>query len=858
MDYPSWVTPANLGIFSQDYSFDVNPLVIQYGANSGSSIIQINGSLPDGIRLDKTANVIKILGICTPTNNDITVKFTLRILQTNGGIADRTFTMVLSAIPLTPSWANQSSFLGYQNNTLPQSYKLLAIAPAGQHVTYSIVGVSVTPSVPVSISIDSLTGQLVCDASNVVMNNTVISVTVRATANLYSDIVCQIEVITLPGGPKWVTPAGVLGTFAGGDFLEIKLEAKDLNDQPITYSLESNPNNVPMTVAEDGLLYGRLDNVFYEVTYTITVKAKDVNSQYSLRTFKIIAVPSEALSLLQWVSPADCGSINDGMFHTVPIKATTKRNTAIVYNLTGGTLPPNLMVAKTNGVLEGYCEYHAVPKTYYFNISATDGYQTIVKQFRLHVNKVYGDIFFGIDIPISGPERNLWLADAGDARAREPGTKIIDEFNEIENPPRLRLIRGVVTGYDNANEIYNQLSPWLHQLDLQFGLVSNTAITSDNSLVYRNIEDFQQGANLSVYSQSVYNTSVQTNGIVTPINLENIRTKLIENRSYVNGGSGTGLIMSPILNWSTGSIIAVDIINPGSNYNNPPNITVTGSGTGANLRAILGCVGLDIVNSGNNWQVGDIIELDIGKYTSIGQITVTEIGPSGNIANFSIDYSGDYQQVPLTDNSTFDKNSYTSATFKIIWGVVGVEVINGGSNYQNSIALSSIGTETLPWWQTNWYPAIAIGNIVGISGSTISTLLNTESNSFYGTRWQPNYSVFYWEGIKWLGTSTFDDQFTTFDGDETRFEETESAYETVFDDNLTRFDNYYTLFDYIDPLEYDIAVLYGTTIFDDNSTIFDFYSTAFDKAIPKKNSNTVYNKLIRVNNKTYSGNNAVW
>jgi hypothetical protein len=857
MEYPEWITPPNLGVFSQDYSFELNPVEIQYAAGSNSSILVINGSLPQGLRLETSANIIKLLGVCIATDNDINARFTLRIIQTNGNISDRTYFITCTTVPQAPSWAGQNTFLGYQNNTLPQTYQLTATAPQGQYVTYSIQSVSVTPSVPVKISIDPISGQLPCDASNVIVNNTMINVTVRASANLYSDINCSFEVITVPGAPEWITPAGSIGTYAGYDFVEFLLQAKDLNNGAVSYYLISNPNNLNLSVAADGLLYGRLDEVVVETHYSFTVSAINSNGA-SNRTFIITVVPSTAYSLLTWQTDSDLGSINEGEYYTIPVYATTLRNKPIIYNLTGGIMPPNMVVAKTDGSIEGFCEYHAIPKLYSFDISASDGYQTIIKQFNLQVNKVYADIFFGLSIPVMGNEKTAWINEASNVVVREAGTKTFDTFESVDYTPELSVIRGVLTGTADDNDIVNQLDPWLHQLDLQFGPASNSVISSDQTVVYRTVVDNQEGTGASVYSSAVYNTNVSSNGMVYPISIENIRTELVQNRQYVNSGSGVGASLLPVLDWSTGSLTSVNVVNPGENYISPPSIQVNGSGSNAQVAAVLGIVKLQIVDGGFNWQIGDVIEIDVGLYNTPARITVTGIGIDGQISTWSMDYNGDYQQVPIINQATFRPNFKKYVTFQLTWGVVAVNVLQGGTGYQTSISFDLSGSEILPWWQTNYFPAISVGNINGVSGSIADTILNTGNTSVYGSKWQPNYIVFNWEGIRWLGSSTFDEDITTFDGDTTRLEESESIYQTIFDDKMTYFDNTYTIFDYQDPLQYDPPFVFGSTIFNRLLTTAEFYATRYDQSLAKHKSNTLYRKLIRVNNRTYSGNNAVW
>jgi Putative Ig domain len=857
MSYPQWITPGNLGIFAQDYSFDVNPIVLEYFASTNAAITQINGQLPAGLRLDQTNSTVKLLGVCIASASDIKSQFTLRITNSDGVIADRTFNITLTSVPQAPSWANQSTFLGYESNVLPQAFTLTATVSEHEHVVYSILSTTVSPPVPIQSTINPQSGVLICDANNVVVNNSTITVSVRASTSTFSDITCTIEVITEPDAPEWITPAGTLGTFADNDFLQINLLAKDVKNEEVKYTLVSNSNNASIEVATDGLLYGRLTSVLSETLYTFTVSATNSEAKTSYRTFDIIVVPNQSLSLLEWLSDSNLGTINDGTYVEIPLTAVSKRNSTIVYNLTGGILPPNLTVSKTQGSITGFCEYHGQSKIYNFDISAYDGYQTIVKQFQLTVKKVYNDIFFGVDIPLMGNEKGQWIADGNQLNVREPGTTVYDTIISLDTPPRMNLIRGLETGYADKEKIYGFIAPWAHNLSLQFGPAGNTSVSGSNSFLFRDVIDSQYGSNALVFSSSVYNTNVQTSGLVEPISLENIRTALTDNFNFVNSGGGTDLVISPVLDWSTGALSAVSVLNPGKDYVSPPTINITGSGQGATVRAQLGVISINLVDFGRNWQVGDIITVQTGEYLLAAQITILAVTEQGSIISYNIDNPGDYLQIPSLDTFVFEKNSYTSVTFQISWGIPSVLVLEGGSNYQNNISLNVNGNEILPLWQNTWFPAVGIGNINAVSGSTAASKLNL-AGSLYGNTWTPNYFVLYWEGIIWLGKTSFDDDLTTFDGNDTRLEETESAYETIFDSKMTYFDNYYTEFDYKDPLAFNIPLIYGSTIFDSLLTTTEFYATRYDQGPGYKRSQTVYPVLLRVNNQTYGGNNAVY
>lgn len=850
MDLPSWVTPSNLGTFAQDYSFDLNPISISFSAGPVNSVKLINGSLPNGLSWIKSGFAILIVGVAVPNSNDILARFTFRITQSNGAIADRTFTLTLTALAQAPSWINQETFLGYQSNSEVKTYQLIALPPPGQHVSYSLL------TSPSGMSLDSITGQLSYNAAAITSNTTVLF-NVEASANsVSSDIDLTISVIISPLNPRWVTSSGSLGFYGGEEFIEINLEATDVTGAAVTYAITSSPAGFPLTLSSDGLLYGRFTNPVSEITWTFTVSATSTNGSNS-RTFSLTIVPSDLYSLLTWVSDSELGVIEEAQTVEVHILATTLRRAPIIYNVTGGLLPPHLMLDNSQGKLVGYCEFHAVSKTYDFNITATDGYQSITKRFTLSVKKRYGDQFFGAYIPLTGYLRQDWQGDVANVLVREPGTRNFSTIQYPVDPPELNIINGIVTGYETADQIITNAQPWLHTLDLQLGAVDNSRILSNGqAMLYREIVDSQQGANITVYSQAVYNTNVFTNGIVYPISIENLRYALLSGHGFVTAGSGNGAVLSPVIDWSTGALLDVQIISSGSGYVIPPEITINGQGTGAAVRAILGLAGVSVSGPGQGWVVGDQITLS-GISNTAAIISVDAVGTNGSLASVSIIEPGDYLQVSAAP-SLYVSNTAAYAYIKPVWGVIGAKILSTGQDYNCGIELSCKGSEILPPWQPVYFPMMEIGKLPFVVAGIAAELLNTEITTLWGKPWDPNYLVFQWQGLRWLGATTFEADTTTFDGGTTNFEETEDPRITVFDNDFTVFNAGLTDFDTEDPLTYDLQQVWGSTLIDTGSTVFDLYSTIFDALGPRRYSNTLLRKWITVQNRVYSGNNFVW
>jgi hypothetical protein len=857
MDYPVWITAQYLGSYQQDHSFDLEPLVIAFSANLGSTVSLLNGYLPDGLSWTQDGNTVVISGVAIPKPSEISARFTFRIKQSNGGIADRTYVIDLTPIALPPSWANQPSFLGYQGNVTPVGYQLVAIPPAGQYVSYTLL----TPIT--GMDVDQITGLLTYNAA-VETSNVTKNMTVRASTGLADgDVDLSVSVVISPLAPRWVTSSGALENpiggenFPGNEFIEIILEATEVTGAEITYSFQTVSTGFPLELSTSGTLFGRPPDPVSETTYSFSITASSPNGS-STRNFTITIVPSEEFSLLSWTSGEDLGSIDEGRYIDLKIRATTLRKSLILYYVTGGMLPPHLMLDVATGRLVGFCEYHAVAKTYMFDVTITDGVQTKTRQFVLRVNKIYGDQFFSAYIPVTGELRNQWAINASNVKARGPGTVVFNHITDLIDPPYLSIVDGVITGYSTPDQIVSNAMPWFHTLDLQFGQSSNTSVTSDGtSILYRNVVDQQQGANVSVYSNAVYNTNPSTNGMVYPISISNLRQALVGQNGFIGSGSGSGLVLLPTIDWSDGSLSSVEVVNSGYGYRSRPTILVSGSGSGAEVVAILGLISASLDDAGQGWQVGDTASIPGYSATSSATLEITSVGPNGEIIGFSVTNAGDYLQVSSSPVLTITIGSAV-ASLQVAWGVISIQVISKGIGYQCGISLGTQGGEILPPWQDSYAPVMEIGQIPIVVASHAADLLDQGADSLWGIPWQPNYIVFQWQGLRWLGSTTFDSDLTTFDGGTTRWQETEDASVTVFDGDLTVFNDGNTVFDHRDPLEYDLFQVWGGTLIDAGTTVFDLYRTIFDVLPPRRRSNTVVTKWIGMQNRIYSGNNAVW
>lgn len=843
---PVWETPPNLGTFLQDYSFDLNPLRILYGASGSTTVTLINGLLPIGLNYLAATNYITIYGAATESTTVIFGQFTFRLMQSNGAIADRTYYLTLTPILIAPSWANQTPLLGYQANNVTGTYLVTATTTTGDHIFYDL------PTSPSGATIDTYTGLLTYTPVGITVDAT-FSTVVRATDSINatnSNIVVIVNVVAASSPPYWITSPGSIGNYYGTTFVEYQLQATDPFFPDITYSFILTDPNFPLSIANTGVIYGTLPNVLSTTIWNFVARATS-NNGITDNYLSILVLPAIVNAGFSWTTPSNLGSIDEGQYVTVAIQSTSNRNTTIVYNVTGGLLPPHLILGTTSGLIVGFCEYTAIGKSYYFDITAYDGYQYITQQFSLVVNKIYNNQYFSAYIPVTGNLRNVWNSDSSNIRIREPGTVVFDTMSNTPDTPMLNIINGLVTGYATSDQILNVMAPWWHELNLQIGSATNTIVLSDGfSTVYRNIIDSQSTSNIIIADSHVLS------GNVYPISINNIRNSLISTYPYVSSGSGTGFAMLPNLNYSNGSVSSVTVLDSGYNYLSPPSIIITGSGSGANLKAVLGLVGVTVLSS-NGWQVGDIIQILSDNAPTIAKLIVTETNSLHSIITLDIVEAGNYLQVG-SSTTTYIINGSSTCSLNLIWGIVSVTVVDGGVNYQCGITVSLAGGEILPEWQTAYIPAIKAGELPIATANTAAYILNYETATLWGTPWQPTIMVMQWQGVSWLGAAMFDGTVTTWDGDTTRFQDTLSPFETIFDKNQEIFDNGLTIFDYQDPLSYDLFQVWGSTLIDAGTTVVDLYSTIFDALGPRTYSNTMLRKWITTSNKIYSGNNAVY
>ena len=857
MSSPQWITSSNLGIYSETYSFSITPLILTYAAAAPASVALINGSLPQGLAWTTGAGNVTITGESTGILVDTPSQFTYRVTDNSGAVCDRTFTILLTAVQLAPDWTGQPQFLGYVSGGSTQQWLVQATSRNGQPVVYSIA--QFTP--PPGLSIAPNTGVLTYDASPVSTDQT-LAFTLRATTgSVYSNLNCTIQVLTVPHLPAWITPQGLAGEATEGEFLETAVQAFDSSGGTMTYALVSSTPSFPFTLTSTGLIYGTVPTLYSLTTYSFVVSATNATGSVS-RQFYILATPVTVSTALYWTSSTgDLGTVTDGAYTVLDVSARSIRGT-VTHSITGGQLPLTMILMRPEGQIVGFLEYQLRDRTYLFDVTASDGVETITRTFSVAVAKDSNSQFMGMTIPLEGSYKDDYYAFVGNSIQPSWYSMPSTTPQSVLNVPNITWISGLNYTVDDPSTALSSANLNMNTTELMIGPVTNVNVSATSTLFYAPILDQDAGADLS--------DTIPSGLVIYPPSLENVRTDLISSLGWASDGQGTGAVLYPVVDVASTAIAAVQVVSAGTGFLYAPQLIVTGTGNGAVLSSNLTVVGATVITAGTLWAVGDSISLSVPGW-SPAQLSVTAVDAQGGLISLSVIAGGDYSRWPAAPILA-DNGMGLPSRLQVQLGLLSVTVQSGGSGYQqSSTAVTTSGSEPLPAWQQSWFPYLSIGEVQqsyggqvygnyagqGNAAPTFANLTATESQLYY-QRFPLQHAILELQGINWTGDTTFDATTTQFDGGLTAFAEWTEPRNTIFDSDLELFDQGNTRFDDdYEAWQAAAQLTWGLTEFDQDFTIFDLYRTIFDDANPTTHSITLLRRLLRIVTQQVSGNNVV-
>ena len=214
---------------------------------------------------------------------------------------------------------------------------------------------------------------------------------------------------------QWITPAGSLANLLIGVPVSVQLEAFDTTNSGATaiWSLSGQDTLPPgLTLSSSGIISGTPEysspsnNYFTTINYNFTVRLTSSDNTQAIdenglvqpyRTFTII-ITNVINQDFNWVtSSGNLGTVPNGEYYSLPIKAETTGNANITYSFLSGELPSGMQVLKT-GYLQGvptFVNPVAVDQnqTYRFTIRATTNTGHVNdRSFSLTVTNIYGPV----------------------------------------------------------------------------------------------------------------------------------------------------------------------------------------------------------------------------------------------------------------------------------------------------------------------------------------------------------------------------------------------------------------------------------------------------------------------------------
>lgn len=224
--------------------------------------------------------------------------------------------------------------------------------------------------------------------------------------------------------PIWKTPKGTLGTIQEQEFYELSLQAIVPDDATPSLSYKIIAGELPPGIIIDeftGYINGRPKDIYgfrgvpYDVsqdtTSTFCCRVTNLRTnQIADRTFSLTVTGQDAPTIVANVQ--ELGKVFDGTFATFQITAIDLDRETLTYYVSKGALPTGLTLNSSTGVITGLVEptglldfnalagwstesgwddnpwdfgSRAVSKRFEFDVSVTDGKDTVSRTFSIYV-----------------------------------------------------------------------------------------------------------------------------------------------------------------------------------------------------------------------------------------------------------------------------------------------------------------------------------------------------------------------------------------------------------------------------------------------------------------------------------------
>jgi len=466
---------------------------------------------------------------------------------------------------------------------------------------------------------------------------------------------------------SWITSSGLLANLDRGELANISLQYQTTYPL-IKYSVISGelPNGLTLSAPGNNQtlpypsIYGIVPTNENSKEYSFTIRAIS-NVGIDDRTFSLIVNDDETGNIFP---NSNLGIFPDGfwMFANVAPISLFNGNISII----SGVLPGNLSIDSI-GMISGYIN----PNNLYTTPTANGYNSANTKSFSFMV---------GYDANItSNYSMTVMRADLyanSNANVLRPvyHAPIFIDANFYQNPNSANINLGNICG----DSIYYQFITEDFENDLvKYQLINGNAIPGNVSLnsntgwltgyinlnddlvlpytfdirAYKSITEPLSGPNINPYQTIMPVTFT----IQSPLE-KSIQWKTQTQLSNITAGIPSTLRIN------------AEIIDP---FIIPPTINPTASAT-------LKLVGAEIVNGGNNFSIGEYLNIPGGKFTYPANIIISGVN-SGVITNIIIK-SGvqEYTELPILNNIAWENSNGYNALFNLDFGVDNINIINSG------------------------------------------------------------------------------------------------------------------------------------------------------------------------------------
>jgi Putative Ig domain len=524
-----------------------------------------------------------------------------------------------------------------------------------------------------------------CTATITVVGNNPSVPTTQTITNTYT-----LDILSQPYPPIWQTASGLIASAVSNEEFSYQLQATDPSNQPITWTSTNLPSWLSLS-STSGLLWGYTPVVAGNTTYSFDVTISDIHfpadTNPITQTFEILV--EQTTVLFSWVTDSQLGTMPDGTISSIVLVAKTNRvNGSVTYGMTGGMLPPGMFVDPVSGGLRGFVEYHAQDHDYAFEITATDGVDTLTRVFYLRVVSQNLGFFWSFGLPILGNDRQNFITYNDSNIIATPDLFLNTDpgWGRVQNP--IIIIASGVKRL-NAITLRDILANYMHGFKIQFRDVRAKNYTNEPfSLIYLAVRDADS------WYEWAPNTNYSAGSRVS--NSEGLRYVAIQGgTSGSNQPRGTGVsITDNSVVWSYDSVpipsISRNIALPWyADHNYDPGSTV--------------------VNDGNSF----------GAYTTTPGFSAGDLGPSGpDLAAKRAIFSGNLPVPTYTDN-------------QVTWQLLNTNTGNSIYYPADIYNLRNILLNNCGFSSASGTGAQAEVTINGLTGGISSVIVTVRGNGYY-------------------------------------------------------------------------------------------------------------------------------